>query len=110
LDCVEAEDVLLHVPTLVVTRGDRGASLYRDGHKPVHQSAFEATVVDPTGAGDALRAGWHAALRDGRSQEEALRWGQAAAAWQVGRIGAQESAMRRADIEQWLAKTARTAG
>ncbi len=101
VDCFEAEDLLLHVPALVVTRGERGASLYRDGHKPHHAPAFPANVVDPTGAGDALRAGVYAALHAGKGMEDALRWGQAAAAATIERPGAQETALRPSDVARF---------
>lgn len=99
LDCAEPEELLLHVPALVVTRSERGASLYRDGHAPHHQPAFPVNVVDPTGAGDALRSGFYAALHAGRAFEEALLWGQAAAATVVQHPGAQERALRRVDLD-----------
>ncbi len=94
--------LLDHVDTIVATQGAKGATLYRDGHKPVHQPAFEVTSVDPTGAGDALRAGWYAALHAGKDMVEALRWGQAAAAVCVGFAGPQSHVVRRGDLEGLL--------
>jgi nucleoside kinase len=79
--------LLDHTDAVVVTRGGEGASLYPRRGKAVHRKAEPATVVDPTGAGDALRAGWYAALRAGHNQEEALHWGQKAAAQAVAVAG-----------------------
>lgn len=91
--------LLDHVDAVVVTRGAKGASLYRSRKKPVHMAAQQvARVVDPTGAGDALRAGWYAALRRGQDLEGALRWGQAAGAAKVQVAGPQSRALRLADL------------
>ena len=97
--------LLDHAEAVVVTRGPQGASLFLPRRKPVHAAAFPVPrVVDPTGAGDALRAGWYAALRAGRPFGEALRWGQAAGAVKVTRPGPQERPVRRADLEPLLAE------
>jgi sugar/nucleoside kinase (ribokinase family) len=60
--------------------------------------------VDPTGAGEAMRAGFYAALSDGLDMEKALRWGQAAAAVKVQYVGAQEHVVRPEEIKAMLAK------
>ena len=67
--------LLDHAQAIVITRGPQGASLYRPRKKPLHVPAFHVQGVDPTGAGDAFRAGWYAALRAGHPFDEALRWG-----------------------------------
>lgn len=90
--------LLDHVPAIVATRGAEGATLLRRRHKPFHLPAPPARLVDPTGAGDALRAGWYAALHAGHDEETALAWGQAAAAQVVGMHGPQERALRRDDL------------
>ncbi len=74
------------------------AAPHQSGRKPVKQPAFPVKVVDPTGAGDAMRAGWYAALRSGRGMEEALRWGQAAAAVAVQHSGPQTRVVREEDL------------
>ncbi len=53
------EDVLQHVKVLVITLGKRGADIYADGQHfetPVFPVPDEA-IADPTGVGDAFRAG-----------------------------------------------------
>src|SRR5579859_7544987 len=53
------DDVLQHVKTLVITLGKRGAEIYTDGcfyETPVFPVPDEK-IVDPTGVGDAFRAG-----------------------------------------------------
>ncbi len=98
----DPEQLLDHVDTVVATHGAQGATLHRAGHKPVKQAAFTVKSVDPTGAGDALRAGWYAALRDGQDMEVALKWGQAAAAIAVQHEGPQTHVVRRADLDAYL--------
>ncbi|HLF17056.1 MAG TPA: carbohydrate kinase family protein [Candidatus Thermoplasmatota archaeon] len=98
----DAAQFLDHVDTVVVTRGERGASLYRSGKKMLNTQAFPAKVVDPTGAGDALRSGWYAALHQGRTMEEALRRGQAAASIVLGHPGPQTHVVRPRELEALL--------
>jgi ribokinase len=93
-----------HVDAVVVTRAAKGASLYRSGKKAVTVPAFPTRVVDPTGAGDALRAGWYAALRAGKGMEEALRWGNAAAALKLPHMGGQEHVLRMPEMARLLEK------
>lgn len=90
--------LLDHVDTIVATHGADGATLYRAGRKALKQDAFKVDSIDPTGAGDALRAGWYAALHAGKDMVEALRWGQAAAAVAVQHLGPQSHVVRQDDL------------
>jgi len=93
--------ILDHTDLVVVTRGKDGADLYRPRKKTLRQPAFPvAHALDPTGAGDALRGGWYAALREGKDVETALRWGQAAAAVAVQHAGSQERVVKPADLRE----------
>ena len=51
-------EMLKHVKVLVVTRGKDGASLYTDGQECFIPTVPEREIVDPTGVGDAFRAGF----------------------------------------------------
>lgn len=101
-----ADELLPHVATVVVTRGAKGASLYRRGQKALHANAFTVRPVDPTGAGDALRSGWYAALAQGLAMDVALRWGQAAAAVKVQHVGGQDHPVTRRELDAMLAQRA----
>lgn len=95
--------LLDHVDGVVVTEGANGATLYRDEGRPVHVDAFPVDrVVDPTGAGDAMRAGWYAALQVGIGQKEALRWGMAAASVIVQHAGPQDHVVTPRDMQRLL--------
>lgn len=68
------ETVLERVNALVVTLGKEGATIYRKGGVQ-NVSASPATFVDGTGAGDAFRAGFLAALFKELPYEKAAEWG-----------------------------------
>lgn len=76
------------VPTLVVTRGERGALAVQGGDRvevgaePVHQ------VVDTTGAGDLFAAGFLHGQAQGRSLRDSLRLGAICAAEVISHYGA----------------------
>jgi len=75
-------------PAVVVTMGSQGCRLYLRG-QAVHYPASEVEkVVDPTGAGDAFRGGFYAALFRGIPLEEAPRYGNAAGSLSVEQMGA----------------------
>jgi ribokinase len=72
----------LSAPTGVLKRGARGVSVFTDDSK-LDFAALEVDAVDPTGAGDALAAGFLL----GGSLEEATRRGLEAAARCVAKVG-----------------------
>jgi adenosine kinase len=52
------DQILGHVNTLVITRGKDGADLYSGKHAVHIPTVPEDEIVDPTGVGDAFRAGF----------------------------------------------------
>ena len=54
---ISEEELRAMVPITVVTKGDQGASIYVEGEEFAIPAAGPHKVVDPTGAGDAFRAG-----------------------------------------------------
>jgi adenosine kinase len=54
----DLNEMLKHVEILVVTRGKDGAHLYTDGKEVFIPTVPEDMIVDPTGVGDAFRAGF----------------------------------------------------
>lgn len=61
LKCSE-EDILARVPFAIITEGKAGSTIYID-KKPEHIPAVLVKAVDPTGAGDAYRAGFFTAWK-----------------------------------------------
>lgn len=102
LERASAEELLALVPAVVVTRGAKETTLYRRGKEALHVPVTPVKVVDPTGAGDAFRAGWYAALHAGRTMDEALRWGHAAAGVVLQHVGGQGHVVRRSEIRPAL--------
>ena len=72
---------------LLVTRGERGMSLFRPGRDPLHLPARAREVYDVTGAGDTVMAVLAAALAAGAPLERAVVLANAAAGVVVARLG-----------------------
>lgn len=92
----------LGVETVILTLGERGALLAREGGS-THVPAFQVTPVDTTAAGDAFVAGLAVALAEGQPLPEAVRWGNAAGALATTRLGAQPSLPARQAVAALLA-------
>lgn len=84
-------DVLGRVRTRVVTLGPHGVRVERAGEEPIEVAAVpEITRVEPTGVGDAFRAGFLAALDWGLSLERAAQLGCLLAVYVIEQVGTQE--------------------
>ena len=70
--------------TVIVKRGKNG-SFGRNEHEEVNVDAFNVVPADAVGAGDSYNAGFLAALLEGASLEECMRWGTATATLYIGR-------------------------
>jgi ribokinase len=90
------------VDTVILTLGERGALLAREGETTLFP-AFEVTPVDTTAAGDAFVGGFAVALAEGKPLAEAVRWGNGAGALATTRLGAQPSLPTRQALETLLA-------
>jgi ribokinase len=78
------------VEKVIVTLGEQGA-LFASQAGSSHFPAPKVKPVDTTAAGDTFVGGFAAALAEGKSEPEAIRFGQIAAALSVTRSGAQPS-------------------
>jgi ribokinase len=65
-------------------------------------SAFPASVVDTTGAGDAFTAAFAVGLAEGLADLDAVRWGCAAGAYMVEHPGVVPGLPTRAQLEAKL--------
>jgi ribokinase len=91
------------LPGLVaVTRGAKGAALYRAGLQIAVAAPPPVTALDTTGAGDAFVAALTLALLEGQAPETALRFACAAGALAATRPGAQPSLPTRAEVDACL--------
>jgi adenosine kinase len=99
-----ADEVLARVGTWVTTRAANGVLVRREGEEPLEVLAVpETKPVEPTGGGDALRAGFIAGRMWGLSLERATQLGSAVATAAVEVIGTQEYDLPR---ESFLARFA----
>ncbi|MBC7238123.1 MAG: ribokinase, partial [Chloroflexi bacterium] len=97
-----ADELLAMGPRSVVLKlGARGA-LVRTAEDTFHVPAFPVPVVDTTGAGDAFTAGLAFGAARGDSLYEAVRYGCAAGAIAVTRMGAMAAMPYRQEIEALL--------
>jgi adenosine kinase len=86
-----ADEVRDRVGFQVVTLGAQGVRVEQSGHEPVVVPAVPAVAtVEPTGVGDAFRAGFLAALEWGLSLERAAQLGCLLAVHVVEKVGTQE--------------------
>ncbi len=101
-----AEEVLDRVGTWVVTLGASGVRIDRKGEESIVVAAVpEVAAVEPTGVGDAFRAGFLAALTWGLDLERAAQLGCLIAVYVVEQVGTQEYALSRASFLQRLENT-----
>jgi adenosine kinase len=91
-----AADVLDRVGTWVVTLGAAGVRIDRKGQESITVPAVpEVKAVEPTGVGDAFRAGFLAALSWGLDLERAAQLGCLLAVYVVEQVGTQEYTLSR---------------
>ena len=94
-----ADEVLARVGTWVVTLGAAGVRIDRAGAESVTVAAVpEIEKVEPTGVGDAFRAGFLAALSWGLGHERAAQLGCLLAVYVVEQVGTQEYVLSRRDL------------
>lgn len=103
-----AEEVLQRVGTRVVTHGEAGVVIERRGEDTVRVGVVPAAeIADPTGVGDAFRAGFLAGLAWGLPTERAAQVGALLATGVLETTGTQEY---RLEPEQMLARLASAYG
>ena len=86
-----AEDIAEHVQTRVITKGKDGAVITTRGKPLIEVTvASELRKADPTGVGDAFRAGFLAGVAWGLGHERSAQVGSMLATYVVETIGTQE--------------------
>jgi sugar/nucleoside kinase (ribokinase family) len=94
--------VSARLPTLVVTRSEKGAIAIHEGQRYAVAAEPIDKVVDTTGAGDLFAAGFLAGQAQGRDVETSLRMGAIAAAEIISHFGARSSVDLKALVAQKL--------
>jgi adenosine kinase len=87
-------------PTLITTRGDAGSNLRTASREEQIPAVTASRVLDPTGAGDAYRAGLLKGLAMGLSWLDAARMGAVLASFSVEQQGTQEHRVEVAEFWQ----------
>jgi D-beta-D-heptose 7-phosphate kinase/D-beta-D-heptose 1-phosphate adenosyltransferase len=77
----------LRCHSVLITRGERGMSLYREGRPALHIPSEAQEVFDVTGAGDTVISTLSLALAAGATLDDAARLSNAAAGVVVGKLG-----------------------
>ncbi len=93
--------------TLIVTEGERGSSIYTEGRRIAIPPAPPRRIGDPTGVGDAYRAGLIAGLLLGFPWEVSGRLGSLAATYVLEHSGPQEHYYT---LEEFIERYKRTFG
>ena len=96
---LDAAAVASKVEALIVTRGARGSVVHTGGASIVIPPARAGDTVDPTGCGDAFRAGLIHGLVNGMDWETTGRLASLMGALKVERHGTQNHRCPRADLE-----------
>ncbi|MEC1772523.1 ribokinase [Schinkia azotoformans] len=86
---------------LIVTKGAKGITYYRNGNEH-HIDSYPVEVVDTTGAGDSFNGALAVALTAGNSMEEACRFANAVGALAVTKLGAQSGMPTKEEVEVFL--------
>jgi adenosine kinase len=96
------EDIAQHMQAVIVTRGAEGASVYTPGQRIDIDPVKAEAVVDPTGCGDAHRAGLLYGLTQGWSWEKSCMLGNVMGAIKIAHRGPQNHAPNRDQIAQLM--------
>jgi adenosine kinase len=93
-----AEDIASKVKAYIVTRGPKGAEIHADGQLHKVPPAHERRITDPTGCGDAFRAGLIFGIEKGYDWMTIGRMGNLMGALKVEHPGTQN---QRFDYEEF---------
>ena len=94
------DEVIERVGRVVITRGEHGSTIREGARTTEVEPVPAAEVVDPTGCGDAYRAGLLHGLRRGLPIEEAARVGSLMGSLLVERAGTQSLDLAREELER----------
>lgn len=78
-----------HAGALVITRGERGCSVYEGSARTDVPAVPPHRIVDPTGVGDAFRGGFMKGMADGADYVQCAQLGSVAATYALEHLGGQ---------------------
>ena len=91
-------------PMVILTRGDKGCTIYRQRERPLDVPAFPTDMVDPTGAGDTFATAFLIRYYETNDILQAACFANAAASLAISSMGA-ENMPARAQVEALLAQS-----
>jgi len=97
---LSAQEIVQQVQALIVTRGAEGSVIYTKGREIAIPTAKPATIVDPTGCGDAYRAGLIHGLLHGLDWEVTGRIASLLGALKIETRGTQNHKFTTAEFER----------
>jgi adenosine kinase len=92
-------DLARRVRALIVTRGAEGSVIHADGHEIVIPAVRPGAIVDPTGCGDAYRAGLIYGLQNGLDWETTGRIASLMGAIKIAHSGTQHHRFTRDEFD-----------
>ncbi|MDP3975920.1 MAG: carbohydrate kinase family protein [bacterium] len=100
---ISRQQILKQLPFLVITLGEGGAEVHAEGHTQCIAAVEGIPVVDPTGAGDAFRAGLLYGLESHMDIYDCCRYGCATASFAVEAKGTQNHRFDKNALEKRFA-------
>jgi len=99
------EQIAQQVSALIVTRGEQGAEIFTDGQKIEIPCVTADAIADPTGCGDAFRAGMLFGLTKGMDWATIGRLSSLMGSIKIASQGPQNHAPSLAEIEERFHKS-----
>lgn len=98
------EDIISNLQKLgpkivVITDGKNGSLTINETGEILKEGTAEAKVIEKTGAGDSYSSGFLGAILQGKSMQEAMRWGALNSASVIEKVGAQAGLLYRKDLK-----------
>jgi adenosine kinase len=99
---MSVKDIAASIGAVIVTRGGEGSTLYTRGGRIDVAAVRAEKVVDPTGCGDAYRAGLLYGMKRGWDWRRSARLGSVMGSLKIARRGGQNHTPSRDEIAQKL--------
>lgn len=99
------EKLLGMIPAVIVTKGEQGSELLTAQEALAVPAVLVKNVVDPTGAGDAYRAGFLYGMMKKRSMVDAMKLGTVVASFAVEHSGGQTHTFQKETLQSRFRET-----